>query len=51
MQRLIAIVLPDPVAIFIAKRWRLVSAGSIMIGACAYSIRSENEPARLISER
>ena len=33
MQRLIAIVLPDPVAIFIARRWRLVSTGSIMI-AC-----------------
>ena len=40
MQRLIAIVLPEPVAIFIARRWRFGSPGWIVIPCSAYSSRS-----------
>ena len=40
MQRLIAIVLPEPVAILIASRWRLVSPGWIVIPCSANSRRS-----------
>ena len=47
MQRLIAIVLPEPVAIFIANRWRLVSPGWIVIPCSAYSSRSANRANRL----
>ena len=40
MHRLIAIVLPEPVAIFIASRWRLGSPGWIVIPCSANSSRS-----------
>ena len=47
MQRLIAIVLPEPVAILIASRWRLGSPGSIVIPCSANSSRSFEPAHRL----